>query len=154
MNHHQEVSEVDGAVAVFIKLAESFALELRSLRGAQHFLTQLCELLRRQLAIGTFLLEVRVEVLESGDVLASGVRHLFLNVAVAPRVTLFVSHGEMEMTGVAGGSRPTPRNWVGQTGWKQPGLAVSDGQWKHKIIYVRIILFHYFMSIYDVESVD
>ena len=113
MDYHQKVAEVDGAVAVFVKLTESFALELLSFRGAKHFLAQLCELLRRELATGTLLLEVRVEVLQGGDVLASSVGHLSLNVAVTARVTLFVSHGEMEMTEVVRWGRCWSENWVG-----------------------------------------
>ena len=92
MDDHQEVSEVDGPIAVFTKPAKSSALELLSFRGAQDLLAQFCKLLRTQKSIGAILLEVSVVVLKGGDVLAGGRGHLALEVRA---VTLFVPHREL-----------------------------------------------------------
>ena len=92
MDDHQEVSEVDGSIAVFPKPAEGSGLELLSFRGAQDLLAQFCKLLRTQKSIGAILLEVSVVVLKGGDVLAGGRGHLALKVRA---VTLFVPHREL-----------------------------------------------------------
>ena len=89
MNHHEKVSEVDGAVVMFVKPAKCCSLEFLGFRSSENFFAQICEYFWSQLTIGTLLLEIRVEFLDSVDVLPTYVGYLGLQVGL---MAVFVTH--------------------------------------------------------------
>ena len=86
---------------MFVKPAKCCSLEFLGFRSFENFFAQICEYFWSQLTIGTLLLEIRVEFLDSVDVLPTDIGYLGLQVGLmAVLVTHFVvmnNHTETEM---------------------------------------------------------
>ena len=89
MNHHEKVSEVDGAVVMFVKPAKCCSLEFLGFRSSENFFAQICEYFWSQSTVGAVLLEIRVEFLDSVDVLPTDIGYLCLQVGL---MTILITH--------------------------------------------------------------